>query len=281
GAIAKLSSVPAITVTKTATLMEATEIIYKKNVRGLVVEHLGKPLGVLMATDLVNYLGGGPLYNIVKEKHGDNIYAALRGEYVKTIMNSSPVVAYTTQKLEEALEVMISRRIGFMPVVDEKGDLYGVLTEHDIVKSLASLEGLAGVSVESVATSPIVAVSESDPLAKALELMTYYGLRRVVVTTDEGKVVGAVTAKSYVALFGSHRVFRMLQSFSLKEVLSMSTKVAIDPRHSYIDASADVVEACKRMNESGLSWLLAVRGDEVIGIVTERDILIALALEEV
>ncbi|MEM1928163.1 MAG: CBS domain-containing protein [Acidilobaceae archaeon] len=280
GAVARLSSTPAITITKTATIMEAAELMHEKRVRGLVVEHLGKPVGVLMASDLVNYLGGGHLYRIVVEKHGDNVYTALRGEYVKNVMNSSPVVAFTTQKLEEVLEVMVSKRIGFMPVVDEKGDLYGVLTEHDVVKALASLDEPAGVAVETVATSPIVAVSESEPLKRALELMTSYGFRRVVVVDEESRVVGAVTSKSYVSLFGSHRVFRMMSTFSLKEVLSMPAKVAVDPRYSYVSGDADIVEACRAMAESGLSWLLVVRGDEVTGIVTERDMLIALALEE-
>lgn len=281
GDIARISSTPPITITKTATVMEALEVIHERKVRGLVVEQVGKPLGVLMATDLVNYLGGGPLYKIVEEKHGDNLYTALRGEIVKTIMNSSPIVAYTTQKLDEVLEVMISKRLGFLPVISERGDLYGVITEHDIVKVLASSPEPAGVPVETVATSPIVAVTESDPLKKTLEYMSSYGFRRIIVTDSENNIKGAVTAKSYVSLFGSHKIFRLMKSFSLKEVLSMPSSIALDPRYQYIEGDKDVVEASRLMVENNLSWLLVTRGEEVVGIVTERDILVALAIEEV
>lgn len=33
------------------------------------------------------------------------------------------------------------------------------------------------------------------------------------------------------------------------------------------------------MKETRLNWVLVTRGEEVVGIVTERDILVALALE--
>jgi CBS domain-containing protein len=32
------------------------------------------------------------------------------------------------------------------------------------------------------------------------------------------------------------------------------------------------------MRETGLNWVLVTRGDEVVGLVTERDVLVALAL---
>jgi CBS domain-containing protein len=39
-----------------------------------------------------------------------------------------------------------------------------------------------------------------------------------------------------------------------------------------------VGEVCSVMKETGLNWVLVTKDDEVVGLVTERDVLIALAL---
>lgn len=271
-----VASKPAITVRKSSTVLEAAELIASRNVRGLIVTEFDKVVGVLMSMDIVNYLGGGEYYSIIVRRHEGNIYKALRDERVSSIMNPSPIAVNVNEDLERALELMISRGAGFIPVVDEYGEAYGVITEHDIVRLLA--EKKVGVKISEVMTSTIVTVSLEDSLAKVAETMVRHGFRRLPVTFND-EVQGFVSAKGYASFFGSHRAFKHLSGTSIEEILTLPASIIMEEKFAVISGEADVGEACNIMLESGVNWLLVVRDGEAEGIITERDILVALALE--
>lgn len=271
-----VASKPAISIRKSSTVLEAAELIASKNVRGLIVTEFNKVVGILMSMDIVNYLGGGEYYNIIVRRHEGNIYKALRDERVSSIMNPSPVVVNVDEDLDRALELMIGKGVGFIPVVDEYGEAYGVITEHDVVRLLA--ERKVGVKVSEVMTSTIVTVGLEDSLAKVAETMVRHGFRRLPVTFND-EVQGYVSAKGYVSFFGSHMAFKHLSGTSLEEILILPASVIMEDKFAVINGGADVGEACNIMLESGVNWLLVVSDGEAEGIITERDILVALALE--
>ncbi|UXD21811.1 hypothetical protein IPA_08410 [Ignicoccus pacificus DSM 13166] len=61
----------------------------------------------------------------------------------------------------------------------------------------------------------------------------------------------------------------MVRGIAVREV--MSTPVAV------IDADASIREAAKKMNELGIGSLVVVKDGEIVGIVTERDLVRAIA----
>lgn len=94
--------------------------------------------------------------------------------------------------VREAVELLVGRRIGCVPVVDG-GEVVGILSERDVVRSLG--EKGAGVlegTVASVMTSPIVTVPPETPVMTALSLMTRRRIRHLPVMQD-GRMVGFVS----------------------------------------------------------------------------------------
>ncbi len=279
GEIMQVATRPAITITATNSIMSAVESMYKNRVRGLVVvDSRGILRGTVTATDVINYLGGGYLYNIVQERHRGDFYSALNSESVESIMNPTPIYVLNTAKVSEALRVMVLNGVGLLPVVDKSGTPQGVVTEHDMVRHLLNVE--VGVKVAEIMTSSLVIAYSDDSLRRVFQLMSIYGFRRLpIVSREEGAIVGIVSAIDVMSFLGSHEVFRRLTSRSVEEMLSVKASEIMTKEVYTVDESEDVGVAASLMNKYNTNSLIVVdSAGEAKGIVTERDVLMALAL---
>ena len=273
----RIASRPAITVAKTTPILGAAEEMARRSVRGLVVVSGDKLEGVLLATDIVNYLGGGPYYRIAETRHRGSLYSALR-ESVQPIMNPNPLFATIDSMLEDIVKIMVREGVGFLPVTYGDGTVYGVITERDVIRSLEPLP--YDKKIEDYMTSTIVTVGLEDTILKAAQLMVRHGFRRLPVVGEDGSIKGVVTAKDIVSFFGSHEAFRYAPTGRLSE--AMDTPVYVIARSGYytIHPKLSVADAAKIMIERRVDSLIVVEEGEALGIITERDILVASALEE-
>lgn len=274
-----LAKRPVYTTTKTSTILGVAEEITRYSVRALPVisPSQEKLEGIVTATDLVNYLGGGELYKIVINRHGGNIYSALLREHVSSIMNPNPVFVTVRDTLASIMEIMVTRNVGVLPVVFEDMTLWGIITEHDLVEHLA--EKNIGRKVEEVMTKNVITIESKASIKEAAETMIKYGIRRLPII-EEGKIWGMVTAKDIVRFFGSHDVFRYIESDRIDEALRAPVKLVGLSGYVTIDPEADVGDAATLMREKGVSSLLVVRDGELVGIITERDVLYAVTTKQ-
>ncbi len=271
-----VSSKPPVTVSKTTNVMEATEIIYAKRVRGLaVVIHPSKLFGIATTVTLVNYLGGGSLYSIIENRFEHKLYPALQDIPMEDITIKDPVTVNASDRLEDVLYTMVDKGAGFIPVVDEDGNVVGIITEHDLVKHLR--EKKVGVTVAEVMSKYVIGVKSSQELIDAMKLMAEYGFRRLVVFGDNDKLEGMITAKDIVYLIGSHRVFEYVKSGDVRDLHSIPVKDVYSPVYYPVHPMDDVGDVATIMVKHGISGLPVIEDNEVVGIVTERDILYALA----
>ncbi|MEB3846536.1 MAG: CBS domain-containing protein [Desulfurococcales archaeon] len=278
GETALIASRPPVTIAPQSTILEAAETIHEKKVRGLIVADPAKGLlkGLLTAMDLVNYLGGGEYYNIVVNRHKRNIYSALRDEYVESIANPTPLFVTKSEPLDNVVRLMAENGIGIIPVVYEDGTVYGVITEHDIVRHVAGKK--LGVRVGDVATKQIITISIEATLKEAARKMTQFGFRRLPVLSEEsGEIRGVVTAKDYVSFFGSHTAFKELSTTDIEEVLKIPVYEIMQPGIYTISEDADLGEAASAMQDNQTNTLFVTNEEgEIIGILTERDILLSI-----
>ncbi len=275
-----LAKRPVYTVTKSSTILHALEEMTRHNIRSLPVVHPSSYTleGILTAMDLVNYLGGGELYNIVSRRHGGSLYSSLLKEVVSSIMNPNPITALVTENLKEILEKMIVNSIGVIPIVLEDGSLWGIITEHDIVRHL--MEKTVGVRVSDVMSRNVITIRDDSTIGEAAKTMIKYGFRRLPIVDKDGRLWGMITAKDIVRFFGSHDVFRYVESDRFEEALEAPVKLVGQAKYYTISPSADVGDAATKMMENGVSSLVVVdESGKVVGIITERDVLYALAVQ--
>ncbi len=280
GGIKALASSPPIGVRRTTPVLGAAEAISRKGVRGLVVSDARDRLeGVLLATDIVNYLGGGHYYRLALERHRGNLYSALAKEPVASIMSRQPASIRVSASVEDALRVMVGGGYGFLPVVYDDGTLYGVVTERDLVRAFGKAP--YDKKIEDYMTSSIVVVEAEASIGEAARTMVSHGFRRLPVVNSSMEITGIVTAKDLVSFYGSHEAFKYSRSGSLEEVLGTPIRVVARPGFATVHPKLSVADAARIMIDKGVDSLIVAEGGEALGIITERDVLVAAVVEEV
>ncbi len=231
--------------------------------------------GMISVMDMVNYLGGGELFGIVENRYKKNIYWAL-GEPARSIMSYPPITVQVNKTLENVIEKMIIDGVGAVPIVTEKGVLFGIISERDVVGHIAEKD--VGVKVKEVMTTSVITVNVEESLKNTMEKMVKYGFRRLPVTFDHS-VWGIIRALDIVKFFGSNTVFNYVVNGSIDEPLKVKIGEIALKEYYTIHPDADVGEAAGLMSEKNTGVLLVVENSVLKGIVTARDILMALALE--
>jgi CBS domain-containing protein len=104
---------------------------------------------------------------------------------VGEVMSTEPTTVKKWTAVRFAAELMNRDDVGSLPVVEETGELVGIVTDRDIVvRVVAAGHDVDGVQVGEILTAHPVAVSPDDPLDEAMELMASYQVRRLPVVID-------------------------------------------------------------------------------------------------
>jgi CBS domain-containing protein len=109
-----------ITVDKNTILYEIAKIMTEKNVGSVIVVENGKPVGIITERDIVRAIGKGKKLDTKAEEF---MTASLI-----TIKEDSPVTG--------ALALMRQFNIRHLPVVNEKGELTGIISIRDIARAV-------------------------------------------------------------------------------------------------------------------------------------------------
>jgi len=274
GEVLLIATKPPITIPKDSSVLEAIEKIASNNVRGLpVIESSERLYGVITSGDLINYLGGGSLFDIVSKKFNFNIYESLEKMTIEALLYKPPISIVSTAKIDEALKTMVEHGVGFLPVTDKENIINGVLTEHDLVRHLAGKT--TGRTVAEVMSKTVVGIDKAGSLWDAMKLMVKYGFRRLLVF-DQDKLAGFITAKGIISFFGSHKSFEYVKTGDIRDVLNIHVPEIYTPYYTVAHPNEDIGEVAERMIKTGLSGLPVIEEDSIVGIITERDVLYGL-----
>lgn len=109
-------------------------------------------------------------------------------ERVRDVMSGEPIVVDAATPIRRAAEIMHERDVGDV-VVTKDGELYGILTDRDIVVRAVARDFDLDAPVSDVCTtSHIVTVAPDDPADTARDRMRKKAVRRVVVVEDDHPV---------------------------------------------------------------------------------------------
>lgn len=109
------------------------------------------------------------------------------------LMNTSVLTARPDQTLEQVAQAMVERKVGAAVVVTQ-GIVVGIVTERDVMRSVA--RGLVpwSTSVETIMTRDPLRVTPSMSAHEAIAIMLDHGFRHLPVV-DDGKLLGIVSAR--------------------------------------------------------------------------------------
>ncbi len=121
---------------------------------------------------------------------------------VKDIMYSSVFSISQESSAYEASLKMKQDKIGSVLVKDKK-EYVGIVTTKDIAhRIVGAKKDPEKTKVNQIMSSPIVMIEESLPIHEAVNLMTEYGIKRLVVKHNE-KVVGIISARLVLKFINS------------------------------------------------------------------------------
>ena len=117
-----------VTASLESTVSEAASLMKKYNVGSVIVLDNGKAVGILTERDIVR--------NVVAE--GKNP-AAVK---IKEVMSRPLRVITLEVTLEDSAKLMKKFGVRRLPVINERGELVGIITENDIMKLFPSVVDL-------------------------------------------------------------------------------------------------------------------------------------------
>lgn len=144
----------------------------------------------------------------VLETPGIRDLAVPRRLAVRDVMTQRVYRVYADTPLREVLELMIRHDLKAVPVVNEKREVLGVVTDRDVLRHLTPGSGRVGaaeqpdllggqrgdleVAVREVMSRSVMCISEDQGLAETASIMINKDVERIPVVS-EGKLTGFLT----------------------------------------------------------------------------------------
>jgi CBS domain-containing protein len=164
--------------------------------------------------------------------------------------------------LKEAARLLLDRGISGLPVVDAAGDVLGVLSETDLLRT--ETDGGARVVGEAMST-PVQTIEASRPLAEAARRMLLEHVNRLPVVED-GKLVGIVTRADLV------RAFVRSDADVAKEIREdvIVHALWLDPERVHVQVDAGEVSLDGQVDTHADAERVAALAAKVLGVVGVR-----------
>lgn len=90
--------------------------------------------------------------------------------------------------------------IRHIPVVDDKGNLVGILSNRDVLRALGANGTGEGIKIGDIMTSNVRTCQEDTPAGKAAEEMMEHKIGALPVVGDAGQLIGLVTETDFVRI---------------------------------------------------------------------------------
>jgi len=232
-------------------ISEAVGLMRKERISCVPVLADGMPAGIITERGLVHYMAS----------HG----AALTEMPVREIM-SSPVTTVSSEAyVYEALQILLSKGIRHLVVVDGEGQAIGVLTLSNLIEGIGSDLLVEFQPVELHMSRAVYAVEEDVDLAVILDDMSRKSIS-CVLYAREGRPEGLLTERDLVRL--------ALDGAPLSE--TSITQVMSSPVFT-VRRQTPVHEVARVMRDKGIRRVVVVDGEgRIDGLATQTNIIRSL-----
>ena len=117
---------------------------------------------------------------------------------VKNLLESKPkeiVSAAPDTSVEDAMDVLIQKNIGCLPVLDDEGELVGIVSDKDIFRKIHETRGeYHALKVVDVMSTNLIVGLPDDDITYIAGIMRKNWIRHVPIV-KEGEVIGLVSLR--------------------------------------------------------------------------------------
>jgi two-component system sensor kinase FixL len=178
---------------------------------------------------------------------------------VRDVMSRNVAAILPNETLVSVAKIMSEKHISCVAIVDNSS-IIGILTERDVLKkAVAEGKDFRKISAAALMSAPVVSVSPDLSVLAASKIMEAKNIKRLPVLANE-QLAGIVTQTDLVRALTHYGMWMDISKIMSEDV-------------SGIQSNATVAEAAKVMASRNISSIAVMAGDEVVGILTERDVL--------
>lgn len=119
-------------------------------------------------------------------------------EQIAMLMSRNLIVANPDEDVKDVASRMIENDVRRVPVVNDDGELVGIITSFDIVsQALTKIE--VDDAVENFMITTVPTTWEKTPLNVAFESMKQFGLKSILALDDDAQLSGILTETDFIA----------------------------------------------------------------------------------
>ncbi len=247
--VSDIMSTDVITICPDQTIASAAKMIDENNISCLVVLDNTKVVGIITETDFLKRTG-----------IGKNDFNKAR---VVEIMSSPVESVHPDFSILEASRIAIDKRIKRLPILKRDGQLVGIVTQTDLIRSLTSYGMWWDVS--DIMNPDVAGIDHEATVAKAAEIMTNSNISCIAVF-HAGQVMGIFTERDLV-----RRVIVPQKDPAHTKIEDVMSSPAIS-----VPLDCSVFSASTIMEKTNIRRLLCMNDKQLCGIVTQTDIFLAV-----
>ncbi|MCD6514969.1 MAG: CBS domain-containing protein [Candidatus Odinarchaeota archaeon] len=231
---------------------------------------------------------------------------------VKRFMTRGVMVVTKDLPIDMVARFIVDHDYTLLPVIDENGEVIGVITQLDLlraymlgkkpeavavkpwevpvpaeeivyapsestlqtvlVKKPASAVIKPELTVEEIMQKGYIEILPTDTLEHARNLMLRYKVNHLVVVDDEGSILGILSKRNIIRALGIRGPIWMRREFDLRFIEQVMT-----PDPPRISAYATIEDAANMMLFYDVDALLVEKNGSIVGIITKDDIVKAYA----
>ncbi|ESQ21878.1 MAG: CBS-domain-containing membrane protein [uncultured Acidilobus sp. CIS] len=254
----------------------ARNLMFKKDVgRLVVVDRSEKPVGIITMADIVEAVTG-----VNYAKTLDEIKAS-------EAMSKDLVTISPSRSIKAAAHLMIKHKIGGLPVVGKEDKLVGIITRTDLVRAYG--DKYAGeLKVSEVMRSEFPKAKPTHSIFYVIKLMEADPAKKVVITDDEGRLLGVIAEKDVALAYIPMQVLasRGKDRYLRRKVVDAIKDKVVSLRSYLVPTAEDIMtrdpivaspneeaaEVARTMAKERIGCVPVVdEGNKVIGVVTKYD----------
>ena len=189
---------------------------------------------------------------------------------VKNLVRNTSTVS-KGDEITKIAEMMVSTNCRQLPVVNGK-KIVGIIERNKLVEIVRGIKALHEIKVWEIMTNPVESVKVNDLMDDALEIMIREDYRTIPVINDANNVVGIVGMREIIDnnWKKDNKTIGDLEK-SARSQITVESIATMAPKT--IDWDSDIFEAVDIMVENHFSTLPVLEGKELVGIMTEYDVL--------